>query len=447
MFDVAVARQFLTGHFLFSFLLLFMTTSLGIPAHPQALNALIKASEQYAIVASQDIVDVGGMNLWGQGQPVSHSLAERLLERRLAKPLESCLVGTDGITLFTLRQRLLELIEADGPGKLLLQVHAALLLQEVEQLPLHSVAQLLLSASHANRPHTLRHAVLSMALAGALAGKATDTSASQTRTAVIRMAMLGGLLHDIGELYIPPQHLDYAGPMGVVGHKHLMVHPRLAQLLLDSTTDYPKALTRGISEHHERLDGSGYPARLRGDQVSTLGRILSVVEVVVAVIQAPTAPLTRASFALRVVPGEFDATWTALVCDAARTAGEAIPGGGTAPAEVSLLSHIDTHQAHARELVDALRQQRCSAQVINIAQEANQRLDRLRVAWNALGLWAIPSDELVPQESFELTLAERELQQRFRALQRECLLLSDKLADSEKTLLEPLWRGLLDDTV
>jgi HD domain len=421
-----------------------MTNTAGIPAHPHALKALIQASEQYAIVASQDIVDVAGMNLWGRGQPVSQSLATRLLARRLAKPLESCLVATNGITLFTLRRQLQEVLEEDGPVNLVCEGHATLLLQEVEQLPLHSVAQLLLSAVHANRPHTLKHAVVSMALAGALAATLGDT-VHPIRTAAIRMSMLAGLMHDIGEIYVPPQHLDYSGPMGVEGHKLLMVHPRLAQLVLDGTTDYPKALTRAIGEHHERLDGSGYPARVRGSQLSALGRILSVVEVASAVLRMPDAPLTRASFALRVVPGEFDVACTALICDVARTTTEAIPERDPAASELSTQSEIDVYQDRARELAGVLKQQRCSDVVVNIAEEAAQRLDRLRVAWNALGLWALPRDELLPREWFDLTLAERELMQRLHGLQRECLLLSDKLRDSEKAMLEPLWQGLLDE--
>lgn len=418
---------------------------LGIPAHPQALNAIIKASRQYAIIASRDIVDISGMNLWSQGQVVTTSLAERLFQRRLANPLESCLSAEDGVTLRQLDSQLQESLDTNSAVHALLKDHAAMLLREIEHLPLHPVVQLLLTASYATRPATLKHAVLAMALAGALAASAIDKNSTQSSTAVIRMAMLAGLMHDIGEIYIPPQYLDHHGPMGVTGHKHLMVHPRLAQLLLDSTTDYPRALTRGISEHHERMDGSGYPARLSGEQISTLGRILSVVEVAVAISQLPSAPLARASFALRVVPGEFDPAWTALICDTARQVDEDLPTPQSGANKALPLSNIDDLQQQARALAQALHQQRCSAAVTSIAEEAIQRLDRLRVAWNALGLWAIPATELQPREAFELTLAERELHQRFRALQRECLLLSDKLADSEKLLLEPLWQGFLDE--
>jgi hypothetical protein len=423
-----------------------MDTAQGNSTNPQALNAIVKASEQFAIVASQDIVDSTGTKLLARGQPVSQALTQRLLERKLAQPLESSLSAADGVTLATLRTQLQALIDQeDGTLKRLLRDHASMLLLQVEKLPLHSVAQLLLTTAFANRPPTLPHAVMSMALAGALAADREQGKPDQG-SAVVRMAMLGGLLHDIGEVYVDPQYLDYAGPMGVTGHKHLMVHPRLAQMLLDSTTDYPKALTRAIGEHHERLDGSGYPARLRGDQMSTLGRILSVVEVAVAVSQVPPAPLTRTSFALRVVPGEFDLGWSALICDAARQGKEDPPvRDAAASAGPPPLNEIEARMAAARQLSQALHAQKRGVQLTGVADYAVQRLERLRVAWNALGLWAIPTSELLPQELFELELAERELRQRMRALQRECLLLSDRLAEGDKLLLQSLWQGLMDE--
>ncbi len=423
-----------------------MSNAQGVSANPQALNAIVKAGEQFSIVASQDIVDTNGIKLLARGQPVSQALTQRLLERKLAQPLESCLNADDGVTLFTVREQLETLLSQEGPAKVVLQAHADMLLQQIEQLPLHSVAQLLLTASFANRPTTLPHAVLCMGLAGALTAS-RERSGAEGGSAAIRMAMLGGLLHDLGEIYIHPQYLDYNGPMGVTGHKHLMVHPRLAQMMLENTTDYPKALTRAIGEHHERLDGSGYPARAHGDQLSTLGRILSVVEVAAAILQAKEAPLTRTSFALRVVPGEFDPAWTALLCDVARQTKEEIaPRDPNRPATGPLpLEEIEERLTGGRTLADALQAQKRPASVTGVVDYSLQRLDRLRVAWNAPGLWAVPAAELLPHELFELELAEHELRQRLRALQRECLLLSDRLAEGEKLQLQTLWQGLMDE--
>lgn len=409
-------------------------------ANPEALSAIVKASETYAIVASQDIVDVRGLKLWAKGQPVSSALQQRLLDRKLLHPLEACLAVEDGVTLFSLHDDLKAYLDEETPLSVTLRPWAPMLLQQVRQLPLHSVAQLLLTTAMATRPNTLPHAVVSMALAGAMA--------SQAGSAVdVRLAMLGGLLHDIGEVYIQPQYLNFSGPLDLIGHKHLVVHPRMAQILLSTTTDYPEALSRAISEHHERLDGSGYPARLQEPNISALGRLLAVVEVTMGILRTPRAPLTRADFALRVVPGEFDPLWTSFICNLARTAGEFLPAPSELPRaqELSALQQIDLRTEQAKQLAIILKTQGRVGPILEIVDTAVLRLGRLRVAWNALGFWGIDSAELRPRERFELELAGKELQQRLNQLQRECLLLSERLGQLEKTWVEPLWQGVLTE--
>lgn len=413
-------------------------SSQGVGTNPEALSAFIKASESYSIVASQDIVDVRGLKLWARGNPVSAALQQRLLDRKLKQPLETCLMAEDGVTVFTLQQDLKSFLEQDTPLTVALRPWAPLLLAQVKQLPLHSVAQLLLTTALATRPSTLPHAVTAMALGGAIAsGRFTGVD--------VRLAMLGGLLHDVGEVYIQPGYLDAASQLDVVGHKHLVVHPRVAQMLLDAITDYPKALCLAIGEHHERLDGSGYPARLSGDRVSPLGRLLGVVEVTMGLLRTQQAPLARAGFALRVVPGEFDLHWGGQVCDLARAAGEMLPTLTTQSRAERLqpLALIDQRLRQTQELAQAMQSQGRGGAFIDILETALLRLNRLRVAWNALGCWGLDAGQLSAQEAFELELAGVELQQRLRALQRECMLLGERLGELERKLLEPLWRGLL----
>jgi putative nucleotidyltransferase with HDIG domain len=408
--------------------------TLGVAAHPEALNAIVKAGEKYSIVASRDIVDVRGIKLWAKGLRVTSELHQRLMERRLQRALETCLVAEDGVTMFTLHDELKTFLEGDSSLAQGIRPWAPELLKQIKALPLHSVAQLLLTTGVANRPNTLKHAVQAMALAGAMAAR-------QGTSVDVRLAMLGGLLHDIGEVYIQPNYLDPDGPLDLVGHKHVIAHPRVAHLLLKAHTEYPEALTRAIGEHHERLDGSGYPARLSGEEVSPLGRMLSIVEVAVGHLNGEQAPLTRASFALRVIPGEFDAQWTGLVFDIARNAGETIPISATLPHTLPL-EEITRQFQRAQLLENQLKAQARFGPVMDIVALALQRLTRLQIAWNALGLWGTDSAALGPQELFELEMAGNELHDYLRDFQRECLMLSVRLTVSEKLLIESLWEEL-----
>ena len=169
-------------------------------ANQHALATILEASQTKSIIASRDIFDISGIKLWARDQPVSSALQRRLLDRQLRNPLETCLMAEDGVTVYSLTQATEALLERDQPIAALLRPHAARLLKEMVHVPLHSVAQLLLTAGQASRPEGFDHAVQAMALAGALMLQQDGS------TAEVRVAMLAGLLHDLGEMYIDPRY-------------------------------------------------------------------------------------------------------------------------------------------------------------------------------------------------------------------------------------------------
>ena len=401
--------------------------------NPDFLVAILKASESYAIVASRDIVDVRGLKLWAKGLPVSTELQQRLLERKLLHPIEACLLAEDGVTPFMLIEQLTAFLDSAHSMAQALRPSAVLLEKHLKQMPLHSVAQLLLTTALATRPGALTHAVRAMAMAGGLVQ-------AENSPMDMRLAMLGGLLHDIGEAYIQPQYLDGELPLDLLGHKHMMVHPRVAQLLLSATTDYPATLCRAVGEHHERLNGAGYPARLAGDAISPLGLILAAVETTMGISPAPNAPLTRASFALRVVPGEFPQRYSSVVFNLARSANEQLPANVQMPTEA--LQRINTTLERAQQTAQALQSAKGSAERAAIVELALERIARLRMAWYALGVWGVQPEQLTAQDQFEMELAQSELRVRLFELQRECMLLAENVDDAEKTELTPIWTDL-----
>ncbi|MBK6294926.1 MAG: HD domain-containing protein [Rhodoferax sp.] len=401
--------------------------------NPDFLAALVSASEIYTIVASQDIVDVRGLKLWAKGLPVSTILQQRLLERKLRYPLESCLMAEDGVTPFYLMEQLKAFLDSEHSIAKALRPSALLLEKQLKQIPLHSVAQLLLTTLLATRSGGMSHALHAMALAGGMAH-------AQSSPVDIRLAMLGGLLHDIGEVYIQPLYLDDEQPLDLLGHQHMAAHPRIAQLLLRATTDYPATLCRAVGEHHERLNGSGYPARLTGEAISPLGLILAATETTMGMFHAPNAPLTRASFALRVVPGEFPSRYSSMVFNMARAANEQMPATVSLPADA--LQNIHATLQQAQQTAQSLQPTAGSAERRAIVNLALNRIDRLRMAWNSLGIWGVQPEQLTAQDRFEMVLAGSELRTRLYELQRECMLLAEKLGAEEKAALTPIWADL-----
>src|SRR5207237_5260998 len=131
-------------------------------ANPHALATILEASQTRSIIASRDIFDVAGIKLWARDQPVSQALQRKLIDRQLRHPLESCLHAENGVTSRSLVQSLEALLEGGGPLADMMRRHADLLVHAATHLPLHSVAQLLLTAAQASRPERFEHAVQAM---------------------------------------------------------------------------------------------------------------------------------------------------------------------------------------------------------------------------------------------------------------------------------------------
>ncbi|HYR24648.1 MAG TPA: HD domain-containing phosphohydrolase, partial [Aquabacterium sp.] len=352
-------------------------------ANPHALATILEASETKSIIASSDIFDISGIKLWARDQPVSRDLQRKLMDRALSKPLETSLMVEDGVSPATLAQEVARLLKENGPLRPLLAPHAEALLRGALAIRLHAVAQLLLSAVQTARPAAFAHAIDAMAVAGAL------VRARGGEDKLVALAMTAGLLHDVGEMYVDPDYgeADAEATLDVESYRQLVVHPHIGQLLLTQLTDYPKDLARAVGEHHERLDGSGYPHRLVAEQISPLGRLLAVTEAALAALRAPHATLHHASMALRVVPGEFDIHLSGPLAAAART----IPPM-TAQRSVNdlhqALDHLDVTLQEAMIHIDGTLPPSPSEGLQRAADLTRHLLHKLRQGWNESGLWS-----------------------------------------------------------
>ncbi|WP_280150538.1 HD domain-containing phosphohydrolase [Piscinibacter sp. XHJ-5] len=396
-------------------------------ANPHALATILEASETRSIIASRDIFDVSGTKLWARDQPVSQALQRKLLDRQLRHPLESCLYAEDGVTSRSLVQSVEALLERDSPLAVLLRPCADRLVHAATHLPLHSVAQLLLTAGQAARAESFDHAVQAMALNGALA----LVHGADTRH--LRLAMLAGLLHDLGEMYIAPQYgeADADRTLDAQSYQHLVVHPHVGRLLIEQLTNYPPEVARAVAEHHERLDGSGYPHCLQRDQVSPLGRLLAVSEAALGVLRGERPHLARASMALRVVPGEFDLGWTGLLSRAARTQ-PALQATLSADEIKERLGRLDAALQAAQFRTSTLMLQAQTPALKEALGLAQHLLNRLRTGWNASGLWS--SQALAEHDCAEVEAVEDELLFRLRGIERATRLRAGELpaADGER---------------
>jgi len=133
-------------------------------------------------------------------------------------------------------------------------------------------------------------------IATALAQRDAYTSGHQKRVALLAVAIgvelglsehdleglrLGALIHDIGKISVPAEMLSKPGKLTDIEYRLIQEHARSGYEVVKDVA-FPWPIAEMILQHHERLDGSGYPQALAGDAIIMEARILAVADVVEA---------------------------------------------------------------------------------------------------------------------------------------------------------------------
>jgi len=90
---------------------------------------------------------------------------------------------------------------------------------------------------------------------------------------------MAAMVHDIGKIYIPADFLNKPGHLTEVEYTIIQTHPQVGCDILKSV-DFEWPISKIVLQHHERLDGSGYPDGITGDDILPEAKILSVADVV-----------------------------------------------------------------------------------------------------------------------------------------------------------------------
>jgi len=142
-------------------------------------------------------------------------------------------------------------------------------------------------------PYTAGHQRRVSNLARAIA---TEMGVSEDQIQGIRLA---GVIHDVGKISVPGEILSKPGRIGANEFGIIKEHPQVGYNIL-KTVDFPWPIAQIVLQHHERMDGSGYPDGILGDNILIEARILAVADVVEAMAShRPYRPALGIDVALR----------------------------------------------------------------------------------------------------------------------------------------------------
>jgi PAS domain S-box-containing protein len=170
--------------------------------------------------------------------------------------------------------------------------------------------QVMVSAVEARDPYTAGHQFRSTNLARAIA---TEMGLAQKEIEAIRMA---GPIHDIGKLSIPAEILSKPTKLTNIEFLLIKEHSQKGyEMLKDVESPWP--LAQIVYQHHERMDGSGYPRNLKGEEILIEARILAVADVVEAMAShRPYRPAIGLNAALEEIENNKGTLYDAGAADA-----------------------------------------------------------------------------------------------------------------------------------
>jgi len=129
---------------------------------------------------------------------------------------------------------------------------------------------------------------------------------------------LAGMLHDIGKIYIPDAILNKLGRLTDEEFDIIKKHPGFAYDIL-KVIEFPWPLAQAVFQHHERMNGSGYPRGLAGEDILMEAKILAVADVVEAMAsKRPYRPALGIDVALEEISGKRGKLYDMEVADTCR---------------------------------------------------------------------------------------------------------------------------------
>ncbi|MBE7423532.1 MAG: HD domain-containing protein [Zoogloeaceae bacterium] len=260
--------------------------------------------DTHEVVATQAVFTRNGIKLIERGARINSAFREKLVRHKLLPPIDQCLAVADGVTQTGVREYAREILDAEPRYQLMRSALPGIerLRNAFYAMPLTPALAFKLTVAREQRPEIYGHSVQMALIALFLAIK------SRLPDRDLATVAAAGMLHDLGELHIDPELLRPGRRIEAAELRHVYAHPMTAYLILQEHPQYHPEISTAVFEHHERLDGSGYPRGLKGEEIGPVGRILMLAEAVTTLFEKSwrTHGASRLSVMLKMNRRKFD---------------------------------------------------------------------------------------------------------------------------------------------
>ncbi|MCK9989878.1 MAG: HD domain-containing phosphohydrolase [Rugosibacter sp.] len=249
--------------------------------NPHYLQDVTDLGEDVNIIASDDIYAANGMKLLAKGARINRSQRECLQAHKLRLSLDQVLsadvtvtpaqLSLDANKMLAEDAIMRQLAERSGDPRGFKHVLGTLILPP----PLLFRLTVMREQRQPLYQHSLRAALITHAMAARL-GLSEQNQ---------REVVLAALCHDMGEMHTDPLLLTPGNQITSQDRRFIHVHPVTSYCIMQDMQTLPAASLQAVLQHHERLDGSGYPHGLKEEKIHPLAKLLCVTEVMEGVLR------------------------------------------------------------------------------------------------------------------------------------------------------------------
>lgn len=250
---------------------------------------LAQVNDVQDVLAADDIVNSQGQILVKKGAQINHVTAERIARFKLMKPLEDTIVIENELTASSLQECFAAYFSSDTSLAQLFKVHndPVQLKQCTEYFSKFPLLRQKVTVLSLLMPTVFEQAMFCAWFSIALSKKILSSSAAH------KELFIAALCHDIGIVHISGDILNKTGTLTLEEWKNIQSHPVIAYNILKETKGLNPSVARSVLEHHENLDGTGYPRGCVGAILSHEGQLLNLLDSVNAVFNKHFRPNGR----------------------------------------------------------------------------------------------------------------------------------------------------------
>ncbi len=248
----------------------------AVDAYSQHLAEINKTR---SVVATCDIVNAQGALLVAKGSQIDQRIVDRIVNFKLLRPIETSVAVSDEIDGKKLFQDILAAVAEDAQLQTVFNAYRTKellvsLCQAYQSWPLLRQKVTVLSA---RLPELYRRG-LHCAWLGALMSHKLHWGQE-----AMCQVFIAGLTHDLGMLHIDQAIVGASSTLTPEQWRQMQAHVVIGQKILSAVEGLDPAVARATLEHHERCDGTGYPFGRLESELSPAGKLLALIDSILAV--------------------------------------------------------------------------------------------------------------------------------------------------------------------